>query len=85
LRVATRLRRAGLVAWADHTSRRLGKQIEAAARAGAHFAVICGDELAEGIVQLKDLKAGTQRQIGVDDLARDLVRAEGQHRHGDDA
>jgi len=85
LRIATDLRHAGLVSWADHTSRRLGKQLEAAARAGAHFAVICGDELAEGIVQVKDLKAGTQRQVGVDDLTRDLVRAESQHRHGDDA
>ena len=85
LRVATELRAAGLVAWADHSSRRLGKQLEAASRARAHFAAICGDELGEGIVQLKDLKAGTQRQVGLGDLARELVRAEGQHRHGDEA
>ena len=53
-------------------------------RAGAHFAVICGDELDEGHVQLRDLKAGTQRQVAVADLARELLRAQAQHRHGGD-
>jgi histidyl-tRNA synthetase len=83
LRMATSLRGAGLTAWADLTSRRLGKQLEGAARAGAHFAVICGDELADGLVHLRDLKAGTQRQVAVTDLARDLTRAEAQHHHGE--
>lgn len=84
LRIATELRGAGLAASADLSSRRLGKQLEAAARAGAHLAVICGDELADGYLQLKDLKAGTQRLVAREDLARDLARAERQHRHGDD-
>ena len=48
LRIATQLRSAGLAASADLSRRRLGKQLEAAARAGAHFAVICGDEMTEG-------------------------------------
>jgi histidyl-tRNA synthetase len=83
LRIATQLRSAGLAASADLSRRRLGKQLEAAARAGAHFAVICGDEMTEGDLQLKDLKAGTQRLVAVVDLPRDLARAEAQHRHGD--
>jgi histidyl-tRNA synthetase len=82
LQLATELRGAGLSCQADLTARRLGKQLEGAARAGAHFAVICGDELAAGHVQLRDLKAGTQRQVAVEDLARELQRAQLQHRHG---
>ena len=62
--------------------RKLGKQLEAAAKEGAHFAVILGDELADGQVQLKDLQAGTQRVVGTADLARELARASASHRHG---
>jgi histidyl-tRNA synthetase len=82
LQLATELRGAGLSCQPDLTTRRLGKQLEGAARAGAHFAVICGDELAAGHIQLRDLKAGTQRQVAVEDLARELQRAQAQHRHG---
>jgi histidyl-tRNA synthetase len=82
LRIATELRRAGLSARAELATRKLGKQLESAARAGAHFAVICGDELDDGNVQLKDLQAGTQHPVAVADLARDLDRAESQHHHG---
>jgi histidyl-tRNA synthetase len=85
LQVATELRGAGLACRPDLSARRLGKQLEGAARAGAHFAVICGDELAAGHVLLKDLQAGTQRQVDIADLARELTRAQAQHRHGDEA
>jgi histidyl-tRNA synthetase len=84
LQVATELRGAGLACTPDLTTRRLGKQLEGAVRAGAHFAVICGDEMEAGHVQLRDLKAGTQRQVAVADLARELLRAQAQHRHGGD-
>ena len=84
LQMATELRGAGLACTPDLTTRRLGKQLEGAVRAGAHFAVICGDEMEEGHVQLRDLKAGTQRQVAVADLARELLRAQAQHRHGGD-
>ena len=82
LRVATTLRAAGLSARADLAARKLGKQLEGAAKEGAHFAVICGDELHAGQVQLKDLQAGTQRKVDLDDLVRELQRAASQHRHG---
>ena len=75
LRIATELRGAGLGARAELGQRKLGKQLEAAARDGAHFAVILGDELASGNVQLRDLEAGTQRVVGVADLTLDLVLA----------
>jgi histidyl-tRNA synthetase len=82
LRVVTDLRAAGLAARAELGQRKLGKQLEAAARDGAHFAVILGDELVAGNVQLRDLEAGTQRTVAVADLARELERASRSHRHG---
>ncbi|HEX2626552.1 MAG TPA: histidine--tRNA ligase [Candidatus Limnocylindrales bacterium] len=82
LRIATELRAAGLAARAELAPRKLGKQLEAAARDGAHFAVIVGDELAGGHVQLRDLEAGTQRAVEVGSLARELARAAKSHHHG---
>ncbi len=82
LRVATDLRAAGLRVRADLGRRKLGRQLEAAGKDGAHFAVILGDELADGHVQLRDLLAGTQRVVAVEDLARELARAEQHHKHG---
>jgi histidyl-tRNA synthetase len=82
LRIATLLRAAGVPARAELAPRKLGKQLEAAARDHAHFAVIVGDELADGGVQLKDLDAGTQKLVAVDDLAREVARAHASHHHG---
>jgi histidyl-tRNA synthetase len=82
LRIATELRAAGVAARADLARRKLGKQLEAAARDSAHFAVIIGDELAGGEVQLRDLPAGTQKLVSVADLGREVARAHGAHRHG---
>ena len=82
LRIATMLRAAGVAARAELGQRKLGKQLESAARERAHFAVILGDELAEGEVQLRDLEAGTQKLVGVNDLARELERAQATHHHG---
>ena len=82
LRVATQLRASGLAARADLGIRKLGRQLEAAARDGAHFALILGDELADGQVQLRDLKAGTQHLVALDDVSRELARAVKQHHHG---
>jgi histidyl-tRNA synthetase len=82
LRVATDLRAAGIAARADLGRRRLARQLESAAREHAHFAVIIGDELSDGNVQLKDLDAGSQQLVALDDLARKLRQAERSHRHG---
>ena len=82
LRIATELRAAGLAGRADLNVRKLGRQLESAARDGAHFAVIVGDELANGQVQLRDLPAATQKVVHLDDLARELTRAQSSHRHG---
>ncbi len=82
LRIATLLRAAGIAARAELAQRKLGKQLESAAKERAHFAVIIGAELADGQVQVRDLEAGTQKLVAVDDLARDIGRAQASHRHG---
>jgi histidyl-tRNA synthetase len=83
LRIATILRAEGLRARADLGVRKIGRQLEGASRDKAHFAVIVGDELASGDVQLKDLQAGTQHAVPLVDLVRELRRADASHRHGD--
>ena len=82
LRVASQLRIAGLAVRAELGQRKLARQLETAAKEHAHFAVIIGDELAEGHVQLKDLEAGTQHVVPLADLARELARAATSHHHG---
>jgi len=82
LQVVTRLRAAGISSRAELGRRKLGKQLEAAARDGAHFAVILGDELTGGGVALRDLSAGTQKVVALTDLAREIERAHAAHRHG---
>ncbi|MET0772165.1 MAG: histidine--tRNA ligase [Candidatus Limnocylindrales bacterium] len=82
LEVATRLRAAGVAARAELGERKLGRQLESAAKEGAHLAVIVGDELASGLVQVRDLQAGTQRPVAVAELAREVARTQLQHRHG---
>src|SRR3954453_18627290 len=82
LRLVTDLRAAGIAARADLARRKLGKQLETAARDHAHFAVIVGDELAGGEVGLRDLPAGTQKLVAVADLSREIARADRAHRHG---
>jgi histidyl-tRNA synthetase len=82
LRVATQLRAAGIAARAELGVRKLAKQLESAAKERAHFAVIIGDELRDGNVQLKDLEAGTQQLVPLDDLARKLEASARTHHHG---
>ena len=89
LQIATELRASGIAARAELSHRKLGKQLEAAAREGAHFAVIVGDDEGDaavaggtGQLQLKDLQAGTQRAIAATDLVKELERASRTHRHG---
>ncbi len=82
LRIATELRGVGLTARAELGRRKLGKQLESAAKEHAHFAVIVGDELVDGDVQLRDLPAGTQKVVPVVDVGREIARAHAAHRHG---
>lgn len=69
LRVAGSLRDAGLRVRADGSDRKLGRQLEAAAKAGAHWAVIVGEELERGNVVLRDLTTGEQQELGLQEVA----------------
>ncbi len=82
LRVAAMLRAEGLSVRVELVPRKLGRQLESASREHAHFAIIIGDELTDGNVQLKDLEAGTQRLVPLTELAKDLARAAKSHHHG---
>ncbi len=69
LRVATTMRDAGARVRPDGSTRKLGKQLESAAKAGARWAVIVGEELSRGHVVLRDLSAGEQREVRIDQVA----------------
>jgi histidyl-tRNA synthetase len=70
LRVAGSLREAGLRIRVDGSSRKLGKQLESAAKVGARWAVIVGEELERGNVVLRDLTAGEQRELPLAEVPR---------------
>jgi histidyl-tRNA synthetase len=61
-RVAGELRDAGIRVRTDGSARKLGRQLESAAKAGAAWAVIIGEELdRDGRVTLRDLQAAAQQ------------------------
>ena len=71
--VVTELRRAGVAADISTGGRGLKGAMKAADRSGATFAVVAGErELADGIVQLKDLRSGDQRPVGLDALVTEV-------------
>jgi histidyl-tRNA synthetase len=74
LRVASVLREAGLRVRVDGSTRKLGKQLESAARVGAGWAVIVGAELARGSVILRDLGTGEQREVAVTEVSGTIRR-----------
>jgi len=64
LKVADELRLAGVSAIYDVDSKSFKAQLKAAGKGGYRLAVILGgDELERGVVQLKDLGAGEQREV----------------------
>jgi histidyl-tRNA synthetase len=67
--VAGALREAGIRVRPDGSERKLGRQLESAAKVGARWAVIVGEELTRGAVVLRDLADGTQREVRLDEVA----------------
>lgn len=67
LRLATALRARGVRARADGLDRKLGRQLESAAKAGARWAVIIGET--EGDLTLRDLVSGEQRDVSAEQIA----------------
>lgn len=67
--LVTDLRRAGVAADLAYGSRGLKGAMKAADRSGATFALVLGErDLAEQVVQLKDLATGEQRPVALPDV-----------------
>jgi histidyl-tRNA synthetase len=80
LRVLRDLRRAGIAADTDYSSRSLKTQMKEADRLGCRRVVIlAGEQLESGVVTMRDMTTGEQSQIALSDLPRSLaaVRAGG--------
>ncbi len=74
------LRRAGVPAQLDLAGRSPKGQLKQAGRSGARFAVLLGlDELADGLVRLRDLAGGAEEDVAAADLpARVAARLESE-------
>ncbi|MFJ6796134.1 histidine--tRNA ligase [Streptomyces sp. NPDC091268] len=67
--LVTELRRAGVAADISYGGKGLKGAMKDANRSGARFAVVAGDrDLADGVVQLKDMESGEQTSVPVGDL-----------------
>ncbi len=73
LDIARRLRAGGINAEVQMEPKKLGKQFQYASRAGIRFVVLAGeDELARGVVTVKDLAREQQFEVTRDQLASTL-------------
>jgi histidyl-tRNA synthetase len=77
LQVAGTLRRAGFAADYSYKRQAIGKQFKQASSRAARCAVIVGQELSDrGVVALKDLASGVQRETPLELLLSDPLFAE---------
>ena len=73
LALAGELRAAGIATEVVLETGKLGKQFKYADRAGIRFAVVLGeDELAKGVVTVKDLRRGDQFEVARSELVKTL-------------
>ena len=73
LKVAAALRGAGLRVRVDGSSRKLGKQLESAAKLGARYAILVDPQLGSERVILRDLEASEQREVALDEVASSIT------------
>ncbi|WP_267245820.1 histidine--tRNA ligase [Streptomyces sp. PR69] len=72
--VVTRLRKAGVATDFAFGGRGLKGAMKAANRSGARYAVVAGErDLAEGVVQLKDMESGEQEPVALDAIVEKLT------------
>ena len=70
LKLASELRDAGIATEAQLEPRKLGKQFQYADKAGIRFVLVLGpDEIAKGVVTVKDLRGEGQSEVARGDLA----------------
>jgi len=68
------LRSKGVRAEVDHARRSMKAQFKYADKLGAAYTVVIGDdELAKGVVKLKDMRSGEEREVEAAELA-DAIR-----------
>jgi histidyl-tRNA synthetase len=71
--LAQQLRQAGLAAELLSPQRGLKALLRRAGKIGAHYALILGDnELARGVVQLRDLQASSQREVSLGTVIEEI-------------
>ncbi|OIK00620.1 histidine--tRNA ligase [Streptomyces colonosanans] len=69
----TELRKAGLAADLAYGGKGLKAAMKAANRSGARYALVAGErDLAEGIVQLKDMESGEQTPVAANEIVAEL-------------
>lgn len=72
--VVTGLRRSGVAADLAYGGKGLKAAMKAANRSGARYALVAGErDLAEGVIQLKDLGSGEQRPVPVEALVTEVT------------
>ena len=75
LRLQRQLRKAGLRVMIDHEGRGLKSQMKRADKLGARFVAILGqDEMAKTRWTIRDMKASTQEEVGLDGAAAYLIK-----------
>lgn len=71
--LVTELRRAGVAADMSYGGKGLKGAMKDANRSGARLAIVAGDrDLAEGVVQLKDMESGEQAAVAVADVVAEV-------------
>ncbi|MFH8750101.1 histidine--tRNA ligase [Streptomyces rimosus] len=71
----TELRRAGVATDFAYGGKGLKNAMKSANRSGARFAVVAGErDLAEGVVQLKDLESGEQTPVALGEVVEEVRR-----------
>ncbi len=69
IRIASRLRKDGFKVMTDAMERGLKAQFKYADRLGARYTVVIGeDELAKGVVSLRDMKNSSQEEVRIEDI-----------------
>lgn len=69
LNILTSLRRKGISADIEMDKRKLRKSLEYAAKQGIPFVIVIGeDEIKNGIVRIRDMKEGTEKETCINDI-----------------
>ncbi|WP_286119272.1 histidine--tRNA ligase [Thermoactinomyces sp. DSM 45891] len=79
MQLLAELRRAGLSAERDYLDRKMKAQMKAADREQARFvAILGGDELAQNLIQVKNMETGMQEAVSLDQLVTYIQTGKGR-------